>query len=489
MEGRAPKRGRVPARCGGWAFWGAVLAFQLLLGLLVAGSVITGVACPWAVPRDVPPADLFAPEPLAAQGAQAAPADASGVAAAPTPPPQADGLGQGGADDIGNATDLVWAYISQNTACEGNTQGVVRFLGAGDFSIISCKAKCEQTQHQGKPCVAIDYFRSAGWCNLYTVACASPRKKADGASSLKLQPRSLATPAPKKTGPPAPKTAIYAVLAVTPDHYKADDDLILYALFMRCSALCHGSRMPFHLIWGGFPSNYGRGNASAVKVAEELRRDLTVLQSFGWVIDDYSSQGGYLRQMYQPVYTEEEARAKKRWWHAGVEAQDRKDGWATYFKFFAWQAQGVDRVLMVDLDVFFDENPDPWVDAIPPNTSFMASPEGKNGYHGLNSHMMLLEPSEEVYDELIKRAHDGQYIPWTNTEQDVLESLFVPRFVAKLKMKEVVPHAHTVMASGRECQRHSRMWPPRNCSEVLKMCNFRTTRYASKAATLEQCIF
>ncbi len=46
---------------------------------------------------------------------------------------------------------------------------------------------------------------------------------------------------------------------------------------------------------------------------------------------------------------------------------------------------------------------------------------------GLNSHLMIITPSQETFDEIITRAKQGEYIPFTNTEQDVLEALWMPR--------------------------------------------------------------
>jgi len=43
---------------------------------------------------------------------------------------------------------------------------------------------------------------------------------------------------------------------------------------------------------------------------------------------------------------------------------------------------------------------------------------------GLNTHLMLLQPNRTVDQELLQKAVAGDYIPFTNTEQDVLENFF-----------------------------------------------------------------
>ena len=43
---------------------------------------------------------------------------------------------------------------------------------------------------------------------------------------------------------------------------------------------------------------------------------------------------------------------------------------------------------------------------------------------GLNTHLMLLRPNRTVYQELLQKAATGDYIPFTNTEQGVLENYF-----------------------------------------------------------------
>jgi hypothetical protein len=45
-------------------------------------------------------------------------------------------------------------------------------------------------------------------------------------------------------------------------------------------------------------------------------------------------------------------------------------------------------------------------------------------YIGQNTHIMLLTPSNEVLEKIVYHARDGIYVPYTNTEQDVLEAIF-----------------------------------------------------------------
>jgi hypothetical protein len=55
-----------------------------------------------------------------------------------------------------------------------------------------------------------------------------------------------------------------------------------------------------------------------------------------------------------------------------------------------------------------------------------ASETAKRGYMGINTHMMLLRPSLDVYALITANAASGHFIPYTRTEQDVLESLLPP---------------------------------------------------------------
>lgn len=83
---------------------------------------------------------------------------------------------------VGNSPS--WTVYSKNKACEGpevQKKRITFATNAGTFDC--CKQFCEITCG----CVAIDYFATSGWCNLYHTPCSTPTKTADGGSSYLLQ--------------------------------------------------------------------------------------------------------------------------------------------------------------------------------------------------------------------------------------------------------------------------------------------------------------
>lgn len=82
-----------------------------------------------------------------------------------------------------------WAVISESAACEVNSENIRRTsaLGAG-HTLSSCKLACEAS----KSCVAIDFYTSTNWCNLFDEACSTPQRKRYRASSHRLSSRSRA---------------------------------------------------------------------------------------------------------------------------------------------------------------------------------------------------------------------------------------------------------------------------------------------------------
>lgn len=67
------------------------------------------------------------------------------------------------------------------------------------------------------------------------------------------------------------------------------------------------------------------------------------------------------------------------------------------------------------------------------NVTFQAFRESaKRPYEGLNTHMMMVKPDVRVFRKIVERAKMGLYVPYTNTEQDVLEWMFPPELFTKL---------------------------------------------------------
>ena len=114
----------------------------------------------------------------------------------------------------------------------------------------------------------------------------------------------------------------------------------------------------------------------------------------------------------------------------------RADYACTSLKLLAWNLTEYDKILMADTDVFFMEDPLPWLRR-QWHLTFAATNELMNvnemadegrvsarGYHGLNTHLVLLTPSTVVLELLLDLATTGSFVPYTNSEQDVIETLF-----------------------------------------------------------------
>merc|ERR1711879_334760 len=98
---------------------------------------------------------------------------------------------------------------------------------------------------------------------------------------------------------------------------------------------------------------------------------------------------------------------------------------------------------MGDLDVCFRENPDLRLAQLSPSVLLKASPERySRRYWGINSHLMVLKPSRDLFWALLSRAKRGEYIPYTNGEQDVLESVFPTHLFATESMHKFISHHH-----------------------------------------------
>ena len=93
---------------------------------------------------------------------------------------------------------------------------------------------------------------------------------------------------------------------------------------------------------------------------------------------------------------------------------------------------------------------------------FVSSPElsqtytERRGYTGLQTHIMFIKPSAVVFRILVDQGLTKSYVPFTNTEQDVLETVFSPH----RKYPPFMRHRHHF----RECLSHNMtkdgyVWP------------------------------
>ncbi len=116
-------------------------------------------------------------------------------------------------------------------------------------------------------------------------------------------------------------------------------------------------------------------------------------------------------------------------------AQTRVDGVLTYYRFLAWNQTKYDSIMMFDTDVFFTRNPDDGF-TIEEDAELLAFPEdsGRSGLSnnwlkGWNIHITRIKPSARRFFNLLFRTRYGNYRPFINTEQDVVETEFAPQIV------------------------------------------------------------
>lgn len=155
---------------------------------------------------------------------------------------------------------------------------------------------------------------------------------------------------------------------------------------------------------------------------------LATLARAGYCVIDLSEdavagRGIDMRRFYSPLYSERQARADGRPWLGRTQA--RIDGAATYYKFFAWALTPYERVLHIDADFAFGERPDAFLTT---TTAYFQAKRGVAGrsYVGLNSHRLLVTPDANIFALLLAKAASGQYFTYTNTDQDVIETIFPP---------------------------------------------------------------
>lgn len=145
--------------------------------------------------------------------------------------------------------------------------------------------------------------------------------------------------------------------------------------------------------------------------------------------------------------------------------QDREDGTCTTLKFWAWELQDeFDVILHTDTDLCFMQNPDAYV------LNFMESPDQKSfqafcevkarGWTGFNVHLMMFRPNREIGKLLRLKAKGGDFVAYTNTEQDVIETVYSPssQCVESQSQADLFPshhHGKKWVWNGKSCYK---MW-------------------------------
>jgi len=117
----------------------------------------------------------------------------------------------------------------------------------------------------------------------------------------------------------------------------------------------------------------------------------------------------------------------------------RGDGACTALKLEAFRLTEYDAVACVDSDVCMDENIWPWMKRLHASGAyFSAAMEGdtatlQRGQDGLNTHLMFLTPNLYMHRLLRDKAASGDFTPFTNGEQDVLEHVFPVHGLPRLR--------------------------------------------------------
>ena len=118
------------------------------------------------------------------------------------------------------------------------------------------------------------------------------------------------------------RKAIYTTLVLTRDHYKSDP-IFMSTIRSKCVLEHYGSKLPFHVILGG----------------SVTKEHLKVYKHFNITVEDHRKDEDFLKGIWNPLYRKSDASKgnTSRIFDHDYNLQGRRDGWATYFKFFVWK--------------------------------------------------------------------------------------------------------------------------------------------------------
>ena len=149
---------------------------------------------------------------------------------------------------------------------------------------------------------------------------------------------------------------------------------------------------------------------------------------------------------FKPRFEKDALEHHDSYWVNNNGVQKRHDGTCTSLKLAAWNRTDYAGIILSDADVCFLQPFDAlgWMMKLyeqgiyfqahrehggtcspsGPNRRSLAGFTGPRCYDGLNTHMMYLRPDKVVGQLLLDKAKYGDFVPFTNTEQDVLETVF-----------------------------------------------------------------
>ena len=149
---------------------------------------------------------------------------------------------------------------------------------------------------------------------------------------------------------------------------------------------------------------------------------------------------------FKPRFDKDTLEHHDSYWVDNNGVQKRHDGTCTSLKLAAWNRTDYAGIILSDADLCFLQpfdalgwmmklyEQDIYFQALQesgskcsppgPNRRSLAAFVGPRCYNGLNTHMMYLRPDKVVGQLLLDKAKYGDFVPYTNTEQDVLETVF-----------------------------------------------------------------
>ena len=158
-----------------------------------------------------------------------------------------------------------------------------------------------------------------------------------------------------------------------------------------------------------------------VALAHDLHPDAArKLRDAGFDVVDVTKDHFHLNVSNEPAHL-------RRWPRDSSKVQTRRDGTCTAVKLHAWRLVQFEFLMVSDTDVMFAENPTKWMEQHK-GAALAAEHEVQSGIEGLNTHMMGLTPSMLVYRILAVAATTGGFLPYTNTEQDVIAQVFAGHY-------------------------------------------------------------
>mmetsp|Transcript_6800 Transcript_6800/g.17848 ORF Transcript_6800/g.17848 Transcript_6800/m.17848 type:complete len:463 (-) Transcript_6800:253-1641(-) len=210
------------------------------------------------------------------------------------------------------------------------------------------------------------------------------------------------------------------------------------ALLKACAHKASGSRAPLWAITYGFDRTaHARLRAAGYKIA-----DFTHLRAAQFTLAPLTgaerAQMQALRDRIArnasrglPIAASARAQLRKMpqtWGTGHKEVQARRDYVCTSVKLFAWNLSAHSNVLLTDADLLLRDDPLPWMESHR-HEVFVGMAEGASrSYRGLNSRLAYLQPDTRLFELLRRAALSGNFVPYTSSEQDVLESFFSAPF-------------------------------------------------------------